>query len=98
MYGPATEAVASVTAAVFGPHHLGHKVECRDYHTLSLNSSGLCNFMRTTENCHSEEGFFDYLVFSFCSFNADTTWIAMILLAAWLFILFVALGTVADTL
>lgn len=93
MFGPATEAVAS-SMSLSSPH-----VECRDYHQMALNATQLCHFMRSTENCHTDDGFVDYLIFAFCSFSApDSTWLAMILLSAWLFILFVGLGIVADTL
>jgi len=54
--------------------------------------------MQTTENCHTDDGFVDYLIFVFCSFSLDYTWLAVILLAVWLVVLFIALGTVADTL
>lgn len=73
-------------------------IECRDYHTLSLNATQICKFMNTTDNCHLDDGFFDYLLFTYCDFSDNSTWLAMILLALWLLILFIALGLVADTL
>ncbi len=54
--------------------------------------------MKTTENCHTDEGFVDYLIFVFCAFDPDWTWFGVLLLAAWLVVLFIALGSVADTL
>lgn len=97
MFEPATEAVASSLPSLLvgdTPH-----VECRDYHHMSLNSTQLCHFMRSTANCHTDDGFVDYLIFAFCSFSApQSTWAAMLLLSAWLFVLFVGLGIVADTL
>lgn len=76
---------------------VGTEVECRDYHTQSLNYTQICNFMKTTANCAMDEGFINYLTFTYCSFSGDTFFVAIILLALWLIVLFIGLGTVADT-
>ena len=36
--------------------------------------------MNTTENCQIDDGFVNYLVFTYCSFTLDFTWFAIILL------------------
>lgn len=72
-------------------------VDCRDYHSLSLNASQLCFFMKTTANCHSDDGFIDYLIFTFCTFDKEIAYIPIIILALWLCILFVSLALVADS-
>jgi hypothetical protein len=61
-------------------------------------SEWICNFMNKTENCQIDDGFINYLVFSFCNFDLNQTWIAVLLMAVWLFILFIGLGVTADTL
>ena len=61
-------------------------------------SEWICNFMKTTENCQIDDGFINYLVFSFCSFDYDQTWIPALIMAILLFFLFISLGVTADTL
>lgn len=78
-------------------HMLGKDVECRDYHTMTLNRTQICHFMRTTDNCRMEDGFIDYLIFTFCTLSTIPSWLPVILLALWLIVLFIALGLVADT-
>ena len=53
--------------------------------------------MRNTEECQIDDGFVNYLIFTFCSFSIERTWLAMIVMSAWLFVLFVGLGVTADT-
>lgn len=71
--------------------------QCRDYHGKGWNSSTICNFMNTTENCQIDGGFVNYLVLTFCSFDSNSRWLAVTLEAIWLFFLFIGLGVTADT-
>jgi len=54
--------------------------------------------MKTTENCQIDDGFINYLVFSFCNFDYNQTWMPALIMAVWLFFLFISLGVTADTL
>ena len=54
--------------------------------------------MRTTENCQIDDGFINYLIFAFCNFDYTQTWVPALILAVWLFVLFIGLGVTADTL
>lgn len=57
------------------------RFKCRDYHNMgNLNSTWICNFMKTTENCQIDDGFVNYLVFTYCNFELDLTWLAILLL------------------
>lgn len=53
--------------------------------------------MNSTDDCQIEDGFINYVVWAFCTFDIDYTWIPIILMAVWLFVLFVGLGVTADT-
>jgi hypothetical protein len=61
-------------------------------------SEWICNFMNTTENCQIDDGFINYLVFSFCNFDYKQTGIPALIMAIWLSFLFISLGVTADTL
>lgn len=66
---------------------------------MTYNSTEfICNFINTTGNCQIDGGFINYLVFAFCTFDYDQTWIPVIIMAGWLFFLFVGLGVTADAL
>ena len=54
--------------------------------------------MNKTENCQMDDGFINYLVFSFCNFDYQQAWIPALIMGVWLFILFIGLGVTADTL
>ena len=71
-------------------------VQCRDYHGKGWNSSTICNFMNTTDNCQIDGGFVNYLVLTFCSFDADTRWLA-VTLEVWTIILLSLLWLLIST-
>lgn len=54
--------------------------QCRDYHDYDFNSSWVCSFMKTTDDCQIDDGFINYLVFTYCSFSLSMTWFALILM------------------
>ena len=56
------------------------KLKCREYHSLTYNSTETCNFMKTTDNCQIDDGFINYLVFTYCAFDLVNTWIPIILM------------------
>ena len=73
------------------------KKKCRDYHRFNFNSTYLCTFMKTNDDCAIDDGFVSYLVLAYCSFPLELIWLAIILLAIWLFVLFVAIGATTDS-
>ncbi|CAF0867594.1 unnamed protein product [Brachionus calyciflorus] len=76
---------------------LFESVQCRDYHKFDFNSTWVCNFMKTTDDCQIDDGFINYLVFTYCSFSLDFTWLGVILILGLLVFLFISLGVTADT-
>ena len=54
--------------------------KCRDYHNQEYNSTWVCNFMKTTDDCQIEDGFVNYLVFTYCTFELDLIWISLIMI------------------
>ncbi|XP_071444557.1 mitochondrial sodium/calcium exchanger protein-like isoform X2 [Hetaerina americana] len=82
--------------------------------TIGINASGLltekclsiqnvtpelqCDFVRTAYDCTFGEAFISYITFIYCSFEPQNQLIGLFAILFWMLILFIALGTTADSL
>ncbi|XP_077965460.1 mitochondrial sodium/calcium exchanger protein-like [Styela clava] len=71
-------------------------VECREYHSIK-NSSDICNFVNSTDDCKMDEGFFDYILYALCDVKPNLLPAVYVLYIIWLLYLFIALGTTAES-
>ncbi|XP_052074372.1 mitochondrial sodium/calcium exchanger protein-like [Mytilus californianus] len=68
--------------------------ECRE--VRKTNHSEQCDFIRNTDDCALDEGFIDYLKFTYCNFNSSLRPLALIILFVWWVFLFIGLAVTAD--
>ncbi|XP_028400494.1 mitochondrial sodium/calcium exchanger protein-like [Dendronephthya gigantea] len=64
-------------------------------HLHSVNSSYLCAFVKTTEDCQIQDGFIQYIQFPYCTLSR-TEALAFVLMILWLIFLFIFVGITAD--
>ncbi|XP_038044152.1 mitochondrial sodium/calcium exchanger protein-like [Patiria miniata] len=67
---------------------------CIFYH--ELGSDKQCDFIQKTEDCKPENGFINYLEFTYCAFSPNLQPLALVILFVWLTFLFVCLGVTAK--
>ncbi|CAC5384113.1 SLC24A6 [Mytilus coruscus] len=68
--------------------------ECRE--VRKTNHSEQCDFIKNTDDCALDEGFIDYLKFTYCNFNSSLRPLALIILFVWWVFLFIGLAVTAD--
>ncbi|CAG2251403.1 NCKX6 [Mytilus edulis] len=96
----------SHTVVKLDPNHLQHSkfsmrslmgdndTECRE--VRKTNHSDQCDFIKNTDDCALDEGFIDYLKFTYCNFNSSLRPLALIILFVWWVFLFIGLAVTAD--
>jgi len=76
-------------------HEVGHAAkECSELRHLN-GSEERCQFIKSTDSCQMDDGFIQYIQIPYCSFP-HVVWLAFVLLALWLVLLFITLGVTAD--
>ena len=60
------------------------------------SSQAKCDFVKNNALCNETEGYVNYVLVIYCDFDASNSYLAIILLALWLLVLFVGLAVTAD--
>ncbi|XP_046400218.1 mitochondrial sodium/calcium exchanger protein [Ischnura elegans] len=64
----------------------------------NITPEAQCDFVKATEDCTYGEALISYITFIYCSFDPSQQLIGLFTILFWMLILFIALGTTADSL
>lgn len=67
--------------------------DCKEVHQFN-DSWAKCEFVKNNSNCQDSDGYLNYVEILYCDFSH--VYLALILYALWLLVLFIGLGATAD--